>query len=155
MADAILSSDCRTITVRVPISFRKRGGRRLVLSPASIKGATTAGAVNNALVKAVARAFRWRGLLENGRHATIADIAAAENINESYVGRLLRLTLLAPAIIERILTELDGSGLQLERLTVPLPNDWPTQEWLLDKDDAFSNGGELVAGSSAVQVQSR
>jgi hypothetical protein len=44
------------------------------------------------MVKAVARAFRWRNLLENGMHATIAEIAAAEKVNESYVGRVLRLT---------------------------------------------------------------
>ena len=58
---------------------------------------------DNAMVKAVARAFRWRELLENGTHATIAEIAAAEKINASYVGRVLRLTLLAPDIVEEIL----------------------------------------------------
>ena len=55
------------------------------------------------MVKAIARAFRWREMLENGKHATIAEIAAAEKINESYVGRVLRLTLLAPDIVEAIL----------------------------------------------------
>src|SRR6266540_7084901 len=55
------------------------------------------------MVKAIARAFRWRKLLENGTHTTIAEIAAAEKINESYVGRVLRLTLLAPDIVEAIL----------------------------------------------------
>jgi hypothetical protein len=43
---------------------------------------------NNAMVKAIARAFRWREMLENGTHATIAEIAADEKINESYVSRL-------------------------------------------------------------------
>jgi hypothetical protein len=42
-------------------------------------------------------------MLENGTHATIAEIAAAEKINESYVGRVLRLTLLAPDIVDPIL----------------------------------------------------
>jgi hypothetical protein len=59
--------------------------------------------VNNAMVKAIARAFRWREMLETGTHATIAEIAAAEKINESYVGRVLRLTLRGPDIIEAIL----------------------------------------------------
>jgi hypothetical protein len=49
-------------------------------------------------LQAVARAFRWREMLENGTHATIAELAAAEKINESYVGRVLRVTLLAPDI---------------------------------------------------------
>lgn len=51
------------------------------------------------MVKAIARAFRWREMLENGTCATIAEIADAEKINESYVGRVLRLTLLAPDIV--------------------------------------------------------
>ena len=66
------------------------------------------------MIKAVARAFRWREMLENGTHATIAEIAAAEKINESYVGRVLRLTLLAPDIIEVILRGRQQPGLQLE-----------------------------------------
>ena len=65
------------------------------------------------MVKAIARAFRWREMLENGSHATIAEIAAAEKINESYVGRVLRLTLLAPDIVEAIL-----SGKQLAEITL-------------------------------------
>jgi hypothetical protein len=55
------------------------------------------------MVKPIARAFGWREMLENGTHATIAEIANAEKINESYVGRVLRLTLLAPDIIEAVL----------------------------------------------------
>jgi hypothetical protein len=54
-------------------------------------------------VKAIARAFRWREMLEDATHGTIVEIAAAEKINESYVGRVLRLTLLAPKIVEGIL----------------------------------------------------
>jgi hypothetical protein len=60
--------------------------------------------IYDAMVKAIARAFRWREQLENGTHSTIAEIAAAEKINESYVGRVLRLTLLAPDIVDAILT---------------------------------------------------
>jgi Na+/H+ antiporter NhaA len=62
--------------------------------------------IDNATVKAIARALRWREMLENGTHATIAEIAAAETINESYVGRVLRLTLPAPDIVEALV---DGS----------------------------------------------
>src|ERR1043165_8516324 len=96
------SSDGRTITVRVPISIRKRGGRKVVLSPDGHNVTTIATAqrhIDNAMVKAVARAFRWRDMLENGTHTTIREIAEAENINASYVGRVLRLTLLAPQIV--------------------------------------------------------
>lgn len=104
MAEPALSNDGHTLTVRVPITIRKRGGRKLVLAPdgAEISAPSVTQHVDNAMIKAIARAYRWRDMLENGTHATIAEIAAAEKINESYVGRVLRLTLLAPDIVEAI-----------------------------------------------------
>ena len=97
MTDARLNQDGRCITVRVPMAFTKRGGRKLVISPDGVATvASTRPRVDNTMVKALARAFRWRKLLETGAHATIEEIAAAEKINPSYVSRVLRLTLLAP-----------------------------------------------------------
>src|ERR1044072_7936982 len=99
MAKPKIKSDGRTITVRVPISIRKRGGRKVVLAPNGIEhdpGTIRCQQADNAMVKALARAFRWRELLEKGSYATIVEIAEEEQINESYVSRLLRLTLLAP-----------------------------------------------------------
>src|SRR5262245_49024229 len=105
MTERNLTGDGRTLTVRVPISIRRRGGRKLVLAPDGTNVATVLVRrhINNAMVKAIAQAFRWRDMLENGTYATIAEIAAAEKINESYVGRVLRLTLLAPDIVQAIL----------------------------------------------------
>jgi hypothetical protein len=105
MTETCLIGGGRTVTVRVPISIRRRGGRKLVLAPDGTPeiGPATHRRIDNAMVKAVARGFRWREMLENGTHATIAEIAAAEKINESYVSRVLRLTLLlAPALVEAI-----------------------------------------------------
>ena len=100
------ASDGRTVTVRVPISIRRRGGRKLVLAPdgTNVTTGPVRRHIDNAMVKAIARAFRWREMLENGTHATIGEIAVAEKINEAYVGRVLRLTLLAPDLVEAILT---------------------------------------------------
>ena len=66
-------------------------------------------------------------MLENGTHATIAEIAAAEKINESYVGRVLRLTLLAPDIVEAILGGRQPAGLQLDSLMKRFPVEWQKQ----------------------------
>jgi hypothetical protein len=77
--------------------------------------------IDNAMVKAIARAFRWREMLENGTYATIAEIADAEKICETYVGRVLRLTLLAPDIVEAILGGRQPSGLQLDDLMKRFP----------------------------------
>jgi len=82
---------------------RKRGGRKLVLAPDGAPVPPAAPHIDTTLVKAIARAFRWQRMLETGKYATIREIARAERINPSYVSRVLRLTLLAPATVEAIL----------------------------------------------------
>ena len=122
--------DGRTVTVRVPISFQSRGGRKLVLAPNGANQVAEAPVhrrVDSAMIKAIARAFRWREMLEKGEYLTIREIAAAEKINESYVGRVLRLTLLAPDIVEGILGGRQPAGLQLDALLRRFPVDWRQQ----------------------------
>jgi hypothetical protein len=79
------------------------------------------------MVKALARGFRWRMLRENGAYGTIEEIAATEKINSSYVGRLLRLTLLAPDIVEAILDGRNSRELTLANAMKPLPLHWDRQ----------------------------
>jgi hypothetical protein len=123
------SGNGRAVTVRVPISIRRRGGRKLVLAPggAEVTAAPITRHVDNAMVKAIARAFRWRNMLESGQYATIREIATAENINESYVSRVLRLTLLAPATVEAILDGRQGPDVTLATLMRPFPVEWEKQ----------------------------
>jgi hypothetical protein len=121
--------DVRTFTVRVPISIRRRGGRRLVLAPdgTNVTAPPVTRHIDNAMVKAIARAFRWRELLEDGEYATIREIADAEKINETYVGRVLRLTLLAPDIVEAIFDGRQPLRLQLNLLEQRFPVEWGEQ----------------------------
>lgn len=134
MAMPQLSDDGRTVTVRVPISIRTRGGRRLVLAPDGAEVGTPAVRhVDNAMVKAIARAFRWREMLESGDYATIREVAEAEQINESYVGRVLRLTLLAPEVVEAIVNGRQAVGLRLDLLMRPFPIGWVAQKSVLLK----------------------
>jgi hypothetical protein len=127
--ETIIAASALSVTVRVPISIRKRGGRKLVLAPegTSDTWAPPSRRIDNAMVKAIARAFRWRGMLENGTYTTIAEIAVAEKINESYVGRVLRLTLLAPDIVEAILGGRQPAKLLLESLLRRFPVVWQGQ----------------------------
>lgn len=133
MSDTNFTTDGTTITVRVPISIRKRGGRRLVLAPdgTDVTVAPVHRHIDSAMVKAVARAFRWREMLEDGTYATIREIAIAEKINESYVGRVLRLTLLAPDIIEAILSGRQPAEMTLAGLMRPFPVGWRDQSHIL------------------------
>jgi hypothetical protein len=123
-----LAKDGGTLTVRIPLTFRKRGGRKVVIAPyGSDSWAPPRPRIDNTMVKAIARAFRWWKLLETGTHTTVAEIAAAEKINASYVGRVLRLTLLSPEIVEAILDGRQPADLQLEDLLRRFPVGWREQ----------------------------
>lgn len=116
------------VTVTLPFAIRKRGGRKFVITPDGTVGAPTPMArVDSALLKALARGFRWRKLLETGDFATIEEIAAAENINASYVSRILRMTLLSPQIVEAILAGRQLPGLTMARAMKPFPWEWRHQ----------------------------
>jgi len=101
----------QTITVTVPFVIRKRGGRKLVITPDGTAATpTTRARIDSALLKALVRGFRWRKLLETGDFATIEEIAEGENINPSYVNRLLRMTPLAPQIVKAIIAGRQPEG---------------------------------------------
>ena len=127
MATAEISKDGTTLTVRIPLTFRKCGGRKLVIAPnGSDSWAPPRQRVDNTMIKALARAHRWKRMLESGEFATVQDLAATEKINPSYLSRVLRLTLLAPDIVEAILDGRQPAGLQLDALLKPFPAEW---EW--------------------------
>ena len=122
-----MTGAAQMLTVRVPLSVRKHwGGRKLMIAPSSPAN-RGASAADTTLVKALARAFRWRRMLETGRYGTINELAAAEKINSSYVSRLLRLTLLSPDIVEAILDGRQPEGMTLTGLMEPFPVEWERQ----------------------------
>lgn len=84
--------------------------------------------IDNAMVKALSRAFRWRKMLDEGVYATLEDLAAAKRLAPSYVSRVLRLTLLAPAIVEAILDGRQPAELQLDVLLAGFPLEWERQQ---------------------------
>jgi hypothetical protein len=113
-----------TVTLHVPFRIVKRGGRKEMQLP---EGATQPRRSDNTLVKALARAFRWKRLLESGEFATIAELAEREGIVPSYMTRVLRLTLLAPDIVEAILEGRQRPEVTLVQLLEPLPVEWVGQ----------------------------
>jgi hypothetical protein len=94
--------DGSTIVVRIPMQFQRRGGRKRIVAPdGSEIVPTSKPQPNSTLVKALARAWRWQRMLDEGVYASVSDIGDAENISKSYVSRILRLALLAPDILRR------------------------------------------------------
>lgn len=120
----------QTTTVVVPFTICKRGGRKLILTPdGSISQPTQRARPDSALLKALARGFRWKKMLQVGDYQTLEEIADAENINPSYVSRLLRMTLLAPEIVDSILAGQQPPGLTLARAMQPFPMEWNHQSF--------------------------
>ena len=112
-----------TLTVQVPFTIRKRGGRKEFVWPEGAKAPRAK--PDSTVVKALARAFRWQRMLDRGAFATIGDLAVHEKIAPSYMTRVMRLTLLAPEIVEAIV---DGAYRpQLGELLQPFDPSWPTQ----------------------------
>jgi hypothetical protein len=113
-----------TVTVHIPFRLVKRGGRKEMQLP---DGESARRKMDNTLVKALARAFRWKRMLETGEFTNIAELAEREGIAPSYMTRVLRLTLLAPDIVEAILDGQSDSGMTLVRLLEPVPSEWTRQ----------------------------
>jgi len=116
------------VDVFVPITFRRFGGRKTIIAPDGSQVAPDRGkATDRTLIKALARAFRWQKLLDDGIYASIAEMADIECINRSYLSRTIRLSLLAPDIVEAILNGTQPPTLQLADLEGPFSLDWEQQ----------------------------
>ncbi|MFT8247273.1 hypothetical protein [Roseomonas sp. BN140053] len=133
-APATFSATTDSITVQVPLSVRRRPGRKTIVTPEGVSGPAVGpepsvirAQADPVLVKALARAHRWKRLLDEGRYASLTELAAAEKLERGFLGRLLQLTLLAPDIVEAILDGCQASGLGLPRLMDPFPTNWAEQ----------------------------
>jgi hypothetical protein len=98
-----------SVTISVPLTIRRRGGRKQIIGPdgaVARQGGGGAGVIpvhgDPALIKALARGFRWRRMLEEGRYASIRELATAEKVDRAYVGRVLNLTLMPPKEVEAL-----------------------------------------------------
>lgn len=124
-----VSKDGSSVTVRVPLTFRQQGGRKLIVVPGGAEPTRPPPNAyeRDAMVKALARAFQWRRLLESGDYASIGGLAEAQGVNFSYMCRVLRLTLLSPKIVESILDGRAGAELSLKLLLMPSSHIWAEQ----------------------------
>jgi len=124
--------DGSTLIVRIPMRFQRRGGRKRIVAPDGGEIVPVSKPQpDGTLLKALARAWRWQRLLEEGVYASISEIGDAENISKSYVSRILRLALLAPDLVEAILAGEPDRALMLEQLERPLPAGWGEQRGCL------------------------
>ena len=108
-----------TLETFVPLTFRRRGARRVAADDRHVHDVT--------LLEGVARGFYWQHLVDTGEMKSGSDIARAEGLHPSVPNELMRLTLLAPDIVEAILGGKQGPAVTLARLMEPFPMHWSEQ----------------------------
>jgi hypothetical protein len=127
-----VSRDGDAIVVRIPVRFHRRNGRQMVLTHGNNNGNNNGDDErdsNGTLVAALAKAHRWQEQLESGEYASLEELATANGVDRTYVGRFLRLTSLAPETVERILDGDEPEGMSLAKLRNDLPVVWEEQVW--------------------------
>jgi hypothetical protein len=127
--------EVETLTIRIPIRLRSRGGRKLIMTPDGPTVPPRKPSRDETLVKALVRAHRWRRRIESGRAKSITDLAEQDGVTDAYVCRLLPLTCLAPDIVEAILNGRQPKGLRLAEMLGNGPVGWDEQQERL----GFSN----------------
>ena len=121
--------DGDAIVVRIPVRFYRRNGRQMVLTHGEKGQAAPDRETNGSRVSALAKAYRWQEQLESGEYTGLEDRAAANGRDRTYVDRILRLTSLAPGIVERVLDGDEPEGISLRRLQKGVPAVWAEQTW--------------------------
>jgi hypothetical protein len=127
-ADVHRDGDC--VVLNIPMTFRRRNGRREIILPPG-GDASVGPEPNRVLVLALARAWRWQEMLDKGKVGSVDELAQQLHLGPTYVARTLRLTAVAPKLVESILAGDEPDGLSLRKLAADLPVDWAEQERLL------------------------
>lgn len=116
------------VVVHVPIQFRKRNGRRLIVTQgAEPVRCEPRRQTYETLVEAIAKAYRWQEQLESGQCDSLEDLAKGLKLDRSYVGRMLRLTSLAPDMVEATVVGREPKGISLRQLHDGVPPCWQEQ----------------------------
>lgn len=122
-----MSSAPATLTVFIPLTVRKRNGRPKIMPPADLAPDYEEKGVDPHVLRAIAKAWSWRRKLDSGQVATIQDIATAEDVTPVYVGRVLKLAYLAPAVLERLLIERRPPAVSLKEIGTAAELPWMKQ----------------------------
>ena len=116
------------VVVHIPVRFRRRNGRQMILTDGEPAAAPPPERdANQTLIEAIAKAHLWQEQLESGQYAGVEDLAQALGVDRTYAGRMLRLTSLAPDIIEAILRGEEPDGISMRKLQKNLPVKWDEQ----------------------------
>ncbi len=132
-APTITVSENGNLHIHIPMLIRRKQGRKIIIAPEALDGDIPGSPepVQTAVVQALARAFSWADILESGHVRSISELARNLDVDSSYVARILKLTTLAPDIVEAILDGEEPDGLSLAKLIQTFPEEWGEQRQVL------------------------
>lgn len=116
------------IEIFVPITMTRRGGTAMIIVPKNADKSDDQKCFDNTMIKSIAKAHKWKVMLEEKRVSSLADIARKENLGTAYVSKVFNLNFLSPKIIERILEGTQPRSLKLQDMFVGIPDLWQEQE---------------------------
>lgn len=122
-ADVIPSSDGK-LTLNIPIQIRRRGGCKLITLPNGEAGTPHKPQKPTSIQLALARGYRWLAMLESGEVTTIRELATREGVDNSYVSRMINLTMLSPYVMQAILNDTLPDNVTLLELAADPPLVW-------------------------------
>ncbi len=133
----ITVADNGNLQIHIPMLIRRMRGRKMVIAPNALDGEIPGAAdpIQIAVIQALGRAFSWAEILETGQVKSISELARNLEVDSSYVTRILKLTTLAPDIVEAIINGEEPDGLSLARLTRSFPKEWSKQRSLFGFED--------------------
>jgi hypothetical protein len=132
----IVRRDGDAVVVDIPMSFRRRSGRKeVVLPPGAVAAVAVPAKPPTPLAIALARAFIWQEMIESRQAESNSDLARKLKLDQSYIARTIRLASLAPDTIEAILAGQEPDGLSLWGLRRDVPLLWQEQRELLGLEE--------------------
>ncbi|MFW6222807.1 MAG: hypothetical protein ACOC3T_04260 [Bacteroidota bacterium] len=131
MSSVNFNHENNILTINVPVNLTRRSSRKIFVTPDG-----TYIPINNSdreiydkkLVSSIAKGFKWQEQLDTGVYPNANELARVEKVEVSYVYRMLRLTLLAPDIIESIISGKQPAGLTLQKISRGFPISWHEQK---------------------------
>ncbi len=123
--------------IHIPMNLRRMQGRKKIIMPEGLDGEIpdAPSTIQSPMAQALVRAFSWTAIIESGQVRSITELAQRLDVDSSYVTRTVKLTNLAPDIIEAILNGEESNGMSLARLSKPFPEEWEEQRQLFGFND--------------------
>lgn len=114
------------IRITLPMVFKVCGSRKQIITPDSEN------VENSPVLLSIARAFRWQKMIDEGKFKNCTELALAMGVDTAITARTIRLTLLSPKIIHKVIT--GEMVLKQETLRQSFPDSWSEQEEFFRKN---------------------